>query len=59
MKYIFIFFIGFIIGGTFNALVLHSLGEDAYLIPKLIGIQCGKYDEINGKFKLINLLNDK
>jgi hypothetical protein len=59
--------IAFIVGITIGvmlkmALVVnyqHTLGEDSYLMPKLIKEQCGRYDMTNGDFIIENLLREK
>lgn len=38
---------------------IHTLGEDSYLKPKLIEMQCAIYDKVTGDFILENQLNTK
>ena len=37
----------------------YSLGEDGYLKPKLIELQCAEYNQTTGEFELRNLLKDQ
>ena len=53
------------LGATVGAIVIivivsyhHSLGEDKYLIPELIKIECGEYNKTTGIFELRNHKGD-
>jgi hypothetical protein len=38
--------------------VIHTLGNDIYLKPKLIEMQCAEYNQTSGDFELRNLLKE-
>ena len=60
MPVIFMLF-GMLIGMIITLILsieIHSLGEDSYLKPKLIEMQCAEYNQTSGDFILRNLLKE-
>jgi hypothetical protein len=50
--------IGMVITGFIIATSVYTLGEDSYLKPKLIEMQCAEYNQTSGDFELRNLLKE-
>jgi hypothetical protein len=55
------FIVGMLIGFAISFVIIssgYSIGDDTYLKPKLIELQCAEYNQTSGDFELRNLLKD-